>query len=222
MIATEGAFKQALYVRFNSQYAPSTRTPLFLEPSPSPRVLRLNTRRVFFLTMNVETELESLTKKLSSLELAKRPSIGKGGKAYLARVNCFNIAAPRTTFYQFDGNILKHLISFFLITDATNIQSCHHRINLQLVCMRLHFTVLPIDFLIYCIAFSPNEERLKSRRRMEIVQKLQLEVAPELFRPQAVFDGKKNLFAFHNVLGRAENQKSVRHSSTLLNPLSSL
>lgn len=42
---------------------------------------------------------------------------------------------------------------------------------------------------------TPSEKTLPARLNMEIITHLQMHVAPEIFTPRAVYDGRKNLFA---------------------------
>ncbi|KLO09063.1 Piwi-domain-containing protein [Schizopora paradoxa] len=49
------------------------------------------------------------------------------------------------------------------------------------------------------VVFSPGDD-LSPRRKADIILKLQTHVVPGYFAPQAFFDGKANLFAFHDVL----------------------
>jgi eukaryotic translation initiation factor 2C len=57
--------------------------------------------------------------------------------------------------------------------------------------------LIPIDidrvFLKGVTAINPST--LPSRLNMELIKKLQMEVAADIFTPPAVFDGRKNMFA---------------------------
>jgi len=41
----------------------------------------------------------------------------------------------------------------------------------------------------------PSEKTLPARLNMEIITTLQTKIAPQVFTPRAVYDGRKNLFA---------------------------
>ena len=45
------------------------------------------------------------------------------------------------------------------------------------------------------LVISPMEKPLPIRMNMEIVKRLQFDVAPDVFTPRAVYDGRKNMFA---------------------------
>ena len=49
----------------------------------------------------------------------------------------------------------------------------------------------------YDVAITPST--LPSRLNMVLIKKLQCEVAPEIFTPRAVYDGRKNIFASHEL-----------------------
>ena len=49
--------------------------------------------------------------------------------------------------------------------------------------------------LQYTPVISPSEKTLPARLNMEIIKRLQEDVAPEIFTPPAVYDGRKNMFA---------------------------
>ncbi|TBU42174.1 argonaute-like protein [Dichomitus squalens] len=48
-------------------------------------------------------------------------------------------------------------------------------------------------------AISPSEKPLPARLNMEIVKRLQYDIAPEIFTPRAVYDGRKNMFTSHEL-----------------------
>ncbi|KAI0719595.1 argonaute-like protein [Cerioporus squamosus] len=60
-----------------------------------------------------------------------------------------------------------------------------------------HFEVSIPEQIIhhYDVLISPSEKTLPARLNMEIIKRLQTEVAPQVFTPRAVYDGRKNLFA---------------------------
>lgn len=45
---------------------------------------------------------------------------------------------------------------------------------------------------------------------MELIKKLQVEVAPQVFTPRAVFDGKKNMFTARELSLGSTNAATVR------------
>ncbi|KAI0375597.1 argonaute-like protein [Pilatotrama ljubarskyi] len=60
-----------------------------------------------------------------------------------------------------------------------------------------HFEVkIPeANILHYDVVISPSEKTLPARLNMEIIERLQTVIAPEVFTPRAVYDGRKNMFA---------------------------
>ncbi|KAI0353623.1 argonaute-like protein [Trametes cingulata] len=47
----------------------------------------------------------------------------------------------------------------------------------------------------YDVVISPSEKTLPARLNMEIIERLQTIIAPQVFTPRAVYDGRKNMFA---------------------------
>lgn len=45
------------------------------------------------------------------------------------------------------------------------------------------------------LVISPSEKTLPARLNMDIIKELQTVVAPTIFTPRAVYDGRKNMFA---------------------------
>ncbi|KZT20385.1 argonaute-like protein [Neolentinus lepideus HHB14362 ss-1] len=59
-----------------------------------------------------------------------------------------------------------------------------------------HFAVkIPEAVIHHYDIISPSEKTLPARLNMELITTLQLSVAPDIFTPRAVYDGRKNLFA---------------------------
>ena len=54
---------------------------------------------------------------------------------------------------------------------------------------------LLIKVLKLRIVISPSEKTLPARLNMDIIKQLQTKVAPTIFTPRAVYDGRKNIFA---------------------------
>jgi hypothetical protein len=52
-------------------------------------------------------------------------------------------------------------------------------------------------------------------RAIEIVDRLQNHVAPNIFQPRAIHDGRANLFSSHQLALSNGNSGSVRYSNTL-------
>lgn len=67
----------------------------------------------------------------------------------------------------------------------------------------------------------PSEKVLPARLNMDLIRQLQTVVAPEIFTPRAVYDGRKNLFAVRE-LPFPEGSKEVRLFISLLSLCSSL
>ncbi|KDQ64588.1 hypothetical protein JAAARDRAFT_116696 [Jaapia argillacea MUCL 33604] len=59
-----------------------------------------------------------------------------------------------------------------------------------------HFSVkIPEAVIHHYDVISPSEKTLPARLNMELITQLQRVVAPDIFTPKAVYDGRKNLFA---------------------------
>ncbi|KAI0638149.1 argonaute-like protein [Trametes polyzona] len=59
-----------------------------------------------------------------------------------------------------------------------------------------HFEVqIPEGQIYHYDVISPSEKTLPARLNMEIIDKLQKNIAPQVFTPRAVYDGRKNMFA---------------------------
>ncbi|KAI9001051.1 argonaute-like protein [Trametes punicea] len=59
-----------------------------------------------------------------------------------------------------------------------------------------HFEVrIPEGHIHHYDVISPSEKTLPARLNMEIVERLQTVIAPQVFTPRAVYDGRKNMFA---------------------------
>ena len=50
--------------------------------------------------------------------------------------------------------------------------------------------LIPLNLVI-----SPSEKKLPPKLNMDIIKALQTQVAPTIFTPRAVYDGRKNMFA---------------------------
>ena len=48
---------------------------------------------------------------------------------------------------------------------------------------------------------------------MELIAKLQNELAPDVFKPRAVYDGRKNMFSPRQLPLGPTNSKEVRHAT---------
>ena len=49
--------------------------------------------------------------------------------------------------------------------------------------------------LIFITVISPSEKVLPARLNMDLIKHMQENVAPNIFSPPAVYDGRKNMFA---------------------------
>ncbi|KAJ3555887.1 hypothetical protein NM688_g2332 [Phlebia brevispora] len=59
-----------------------------------------------------------------------------------------------------------------------------------------HFKVdIPDKMIYHYDAITPDEQRLPTRATMQIIRRLQEVIAPQIFTPRAVYDGRKNLFS---------------------------
>nr|VWO95172.1 Uncharacterized protein [Ganoderma boninense] len=59
-----------------------------------------------------------------------------------------------------------------------------------------HFEVkIPEDEIYHYDVISPSEKTLPARLNLEIIERLQTKIAPEVFTPPVVYDGRKNIFS---------------------------
>ncbi|KAG6829598.1 hypothetical protein H0H92_004067 [Tricholoma furcatifolium] len=58
-----------------------------------------------------------------------------------------------------------------------------------------HYDDLTLAFRPNLVVISPSEKTLPARLNMNLIQALQVNVAPEIFTPRGVYDGRKNFFA---------------------------
>lgn len=49
------------------------------------------------------------------------------------------------------------------------------------------------------LVLDPSEQKMPVVRNMEVIRRLQERVAPEIFTPRCVYDGRKNLYATRNL-----------------------
>ncbi|PPQ98553.1 hypothetical protein CVT24_004044 [Panaeolus cyanescens] len=97
----------------------------------------------------------------------KRPSFGTGGREIPIYVNSFTTTIPDAVIHHYDG---KPYHAVFherrLLTSFSNT-----------------------------VVIMPSEKTLPARLNMDIIAALQTRIAPEVFTPRAVYDGRKNMFA---------------------------
>ncbi|KAJ7368370.1 argonaute-like protein, partial [Mycena albidolilacea] len=51
----------------------------------------------------------------------------------------------------------------------------------------------------YDVVISPSEKTLPARMTMDLIRRLQFDVAPQIFTPRCVYDGRKNIFSIHRL-----------------------
>ncbi|KAJ6539414.1 argonaute-like protein [Mycena capillaripes] len=51
----------------------------------------------------------------------------------------------------------------------------------------------------YDVVISPSEKTLPARMTMDLIRRLQFDVAPQIFTPRCVYDGRKNIFSIHKL-----------------------
>ncbi|KAJ7879560.1 argonaute-like protein [Mycena olivaceomarginata] len=51
----------------------------------------------------------------------------------------------------------------------------------------------------YDVVISPSEKTLPTRMTMALIRRLQFDVAPQIFTPLCVYDGRKNMFSIHKL-----------------------
>jgi eukaryotic translation initiation factor 2C len=64
-----------------------------------------------------------------------------------------------------------------------------------------------LSFFVACAVIAPADKVLPARLNMDIITVLQKNVAPGVFTPPAVYDGRKNLFAIREILGVTPSQQ---------------
>ncbi|KAJ7611818.1 argonaute-like protein [Roridomyces roridus] len=61
-------------------------------------------------------------------------------------------------------------------------------------------TTVPSDIIHhYDLAISPSEKTLPARMTMDLVRRLQFDIAPQIFTPRCVYDGRKNIFSIRRL-----------------------
>ena len=73
-----------------------------------------------------------------------------------------------------------------------------------------------VSFFILHLVIMPSEKVLPTRVNMNLIKQLQTTVAPQIFTPRAVYDGRKNLFAIRELPFGPEGSKEVSAPTTLL------
>lgn len=66
-----------------------------------------------------------------------------------------------------------------------------------------------LQLLNFPIVIMPSEKILPARMNMELISRLQTDVAPGVFTPRAVYDGRKNMFTIRELPFGAEGSKEV-------------
>ncbi|RDB22690.1 Protein argonaute-2 [Hypsizygus marmoreus] len=98
----------------------------------------------------------------------KRPEFGTAGRPLPIFVNSFVTTIPEGIIHHYDGmSILSSIVT----------------------CIDLLFTT------ISPVVISPSEKTLPARLNMDLIKELQSSVAPQIFTPPVVYDGRKNIFA---------------------------
>lgn len=64
--------------------------------------------------------------------------------------------------------------------------------------------------MLSVVVILPSEKTLPARLNVEIITTLQKKVAPQIFTPRAVYDGRKNLFAARTLPFGDTNMGEVR------------
>ena len=73
-----------------------------------------------------------------------------------------------------------------------------------------------IFFFILHLVIMPSEKVLPARLNMDLIKQLQTNVAPQIFTPRAVYDGRKNLFAIRELPFGPEGSKEVSAPTSLI------
>jgi eukaryotic translation initiation factor 2C len=75
-----------------------------------------------------------------------------------------------------------------------------------------------LHFYVLVAVISPSEKTLPARLNMEIITHLQTIVAPGIFTPRAVYDGRKNIFAARELpfTDGVQEVRPLHPSSTLV------
>lgn len=64
------------------------------------------------------------------------------------------------------------------------------------------------EWLTNVIVISPSEKVLPQKMNMDLIKQLQFVIAPQIFTPRAVYDGRKNMFAVRRLeLGPTDSQE---------------
>ncbi len=73
-----------------------------------------------------------------------------------------------------------------------------------------------VSFFILHLVIMPSEKVLTARLNMDLIKQLQTTVAPQIFTPKAVYDGRKNLFAIRELPFGPEGSKEASTPTSLI------
>jgi eukaryotic translation initiation factor 2C len=114
----------------------------------------------------------------------RRGPPGSAGQPVEVLTNHFKVKIPTSIITHYDGTSLLS-------------QPCPRRPHLPLQSVSPSFSSL-LSFISSraCVTvILPAEKALPARMNMDLITALQTRVAPDVFTPRAVYDGRKNLFA---------------------------
>ncbi|KAF5388155.1 hypothetical protein D9615_000461 [Tricholomella constricta] len=75
-------------------------------------------------------------------------------------------------------------------------------------------TTIPEGIIHHYDIISPSEKTLPARLNMDLIKALQTDVAPQIFTPRGVYDGRKNLFAARELpFGDANSKEAISLNS---------
>ncbi|KAJ3552097.1 hypothetical protein NM688_g4337 [Phlebia brevispora] len=103
----------------------------------------------------------------------RRPAYGTSGTAIRVVTNHFKVAIPNEMIYHYDVGELTLSVT---------------RIG-----------VLILTLFHFCVAMTPDEQKLPTTATMQVIRRLQEVVAPQIFTPRVVYDGRKNLFSIREL-----------------------
>lgn len=117
----------------------------------------------------------------------KRPNAGTAGQPSEIFVNSFKTTIPDGIIHHYDGAFMVS----YPTTNATKIT----RRDMQLVRPARTLPLSASTHLLNTPVIAPIDKPLPTRMNMDLIQQLQTVVAPQIFTPRAVYDGRRNLFA---------------------------
>lgn len=126
----------------------------------------------------------------------RRKAHGTAGRAVKVYTNHFGVDIPGEIIYHYDGAPLPPLIQLEAVAEHTS--------SLAAALSRSWYVILravaSVDLLTLSQVMNQNSEQtLPIRANMDIIRRLQEQIAPQVFTPRCVYDGRKNMFSIRRL-----------------------